>query len=316
MNTEVEGKSKLKHIIGIIIIVVIVLILLFFLALPYYIMSPILGKRVERPQFESSDYGISAEQISLKTEDELTLAAWHTKADDPNGTVIILSGIENPSVTAFLGYAKMLADKGWDSLLVEMRARNLSEGEEIGLGYTERKDVIAGVDCLSNDSSISELPIIVMGTSMGGSAGIMAAGEDLRIDGAISISAFSSWEDAFADNMRSMDIPEIICKAEKPFVRLYTGFKYGFKNTNVSPMKSLENFGERPLLLMHSTGDSQVPYPSFERLKDQAENHSINTSTFTRKGDQHFVCYERYFKNPLEDTEFSGSILSFLDANF
>ncbi len=52
-------------------------------------------------------------------------------------TVIILSGIENPSVTAFFGYAKMLADNGWDSLLIEMRARNLSEGEKIGLGYTE-----------------------------------------------------------------------------------------------------------------------------------------------------------------------------------
>lgn len=316
MITRVKRKSKIKPIIRIVFILIFISSLLFLGIIPHLIMNPILGKRIEGEQYDSLDYGLASEKISLHTEDGLSLAAWRTKAKDTQGTIIILSGIENPSVTAFFGYAKMLADHGWDSLLIEMRARNLSEGEEVRLGYTEWNDVIAGLDYLEEDPNVSRLPTIAMGTSLGASTSVMAAGKDDRIHGVISISGFSSWEDAFVDNMASMDLPSIICKLEKPFVRLYSGLHYGFGPTNYSPMKALENFGQRPILLMHSTEDSQVPYPSFQRLKEQSQRYNLNTSTFVREGDEHFICYEEYFSNPYLDTEFRNSILNFLKDNF
>lgn len=316
MNQKVKSKSKFKKIVSIIIIAIISLLLILLAIVPHIIMSPVLGKRVESTQYLSKDYGIAAEQIFLKTEDGLSLAAWHTRVNDRKGTIIILSGIQNPSVTAFFGYAKMLADHGWDTLLIEMRGRNLSEGKEIGLGYTEWKDVVAGVNYLSDHQEGSDLPIIAMGTSMGAATSIMAAGKDPRIDGVISISSFSSWEDAFSDNMNLMGVPELFCSIEKPFVKLYTGIHYGFDATNYSPLKALGDFDDRPLLLMHSTQDSQIPYPSFERLRKQAEKYNINVSTFVREGDEHFLCYDEYFDNPIQDTEFSESILNFLNNHF
>ena len=316
MSPNMNSRSRSKKTISIVIIAIVSLLLVSLAVVPHIIMSPVLGKRVERRQYISEDYGITAEQISLKTEDGLSLAAWHTKANSGRGTVILLSGIQNPSVTAFFGYAKMLADNGWDSLLIEMRGRNLSEGREIGLGYTEWNDVVAGVNYLSDNQEASDLPIIAMGTSLGGATSIMAAGKDPRVDGVIAISAFSSWEDAFLDNMNLVNVPRLFCTLEKPFVKLYLGIHYGFDTVSYSPLKALEYFGNRPLLLMHSTKDSQVPYPSFERLRKQAEKCNIDTSTFVREGDEHFLCYEEYFDNPLQDTEFSDSILRFLDANY
>lgn len=316
MSPNMNSRSRSKKTISIVIIAIVSLLLVSLAVVPHIIMSPVLGKRVERPQYISEDYGITAEQISLRTEDGLSLAAWHTKANSGRGTVILLSGIESPSVTAFFGYAKMFADNGWDSLLIEMRGRNLSEGREIGLGYTEWNDVVAGVDYLSDNQEASDLPIIAMGTSLGGATSIMAAGKDPRVDGVIAISAFSSWEDAFLDNMNLVNVPRLFCTLEKPFVKLYLGIHYGFDTVSYSPLKALEYFGNRPLLLMHSTKDSQVPYPSFERLRKQAEKCNIDTSTFVREGDEHFLCYEEYFDNPLQDTEFSDSILRFLDANY
>ena len=168
MSPNMNSRSRSKKTISIIIIAIIALCLVVLAVVPHIIMSPVLGKRVERPQYISEDYGITAEQISLKTEDGLSLAAWHTKANSGRGTIILLSGIESPSVTAFFGYAKMFADNGWDSLLIEMRGRNLSEGREIGLGYTEWNDVVAGVDYLSDNQEASDLPIVAMGTSLGG----------------------------------------------------------------------------------------------------------------------------------------------------
>jgi hypothetical protein len=76
-----------------------------------------------------------------------------------------------------------------------------------------------------------------------------------HIDGVITISAFSSWEDVFSDNMNLMNVPRLFCALEKPFVKLYLGIHYGFDTTNYSPLKALENFDNRPLLLMHSTKD-------------------------------------------------------------
>lgn len=299
-----------------IVIIVVFLLVLVLAFVPYFIMSPMLGKRVERIQYNSIEYGIEAEQMVLTTEDGLSLAAWRTKASQTKGTIIILSGIENPSVTAFFGYAKMFADNGWDSLLIEMRARNLSQGEEIGLGYTEWNDVITGLEYLSKDTRIAGLPVIAMGTSMGASTCIMAAGKDIRINGVISISGFSSWEDVFIDSMSSMGVPTFITVLEKPFVRLYTGLHYGFSKTNFSPLKALATFNARPLLLMHSTKDSQVPYKSFLRLKKVAEKNNLPFSTFIREGDEHFLCYEKYFHEPIQDTEFSHAIFSFLDTSF
>jgi len=316
MSPNMNSRSRSKKTISTIIIAIIALCLVVLAVVPHIIMSPVLGKRVECPQYISEDYGIAAEQISLRTEDGLSLAAWHTKADSSRGTIILLSGIQKPSVTAFFGYAKMFADNGWDSLLIEMRGRNLSEGREIGLGYTEWNDVVAGVNYLSDNQEASDLPIIAMGTSLGGATSIMAAGKDPRVDGVIAISAFSSWEDAFSDNMNLVNVPRLFCTLEKPFVKLYLGIHYGFDTVSYSPLKALEDFGNRPLLLMHSTKDSQVPYPSFERLRKQAEKCNIDTSTFVREGDEHFLCYEEYFDNPLQDTEFSDSILRFLNANY
>lgn len=299
------------------IIVTIILLFLFFLGIvPHIIMSPVLGKRVECLQHISKDYSITAEQISLKTEDGLLLTGWHAKANSSKVTIIVLSGIENPSVTAFFGYAKMFTDNGWDSLLIEMCGRNLSEGKEIGLDYTDWNDVVAGIKYLAENQEVSDLPIIAMGTSMGGANSIMAAGKDFHIDGVIAISAFSSREDAFSDNMNLMNVPKLFCMLEKPFVKLYLGIHYGFDTTGYSPLKALKNFNNRPLLLMHSTKDSQIPYPSFERLRKQAEKYEINTSIFVCEGDEHFLCYEKFFDNPLQDTEFSNSILNLLNTNY
>jgi hypothetical protein len=144
-------KPKARKAAWIVAASLIFLVLATLVSIPFVIMPMFLGQRYEQKQHNASDYGIEAERITLETDDALSLAAWRTRADNPKGTVIILSGMQNPSVTVFFGYAKMFSDNGWDSMLIEMRARSLSEGNEIGFGMTEWRDVKAGVDYLSAD---------------------------------------------------------------------------------------------------------------------------------------------------------------------
>jgi fermentation-respiration switch protein FrsA (DUF1100 family) len=315
-KAENKKKPKTKKVILIISVSLIVLFLATLVLIPFAIMPMFLGQRYEQKQHNASDYGTEAERISLETDDALSLAAWRTRADNPKGTVIILSGIQNPSVTAFFGYAKMLADNGWDSMLIEMRARSQSEGKEIGFGMTEWRDVKAGVDFLSADAKMKDLPIVTMGTSMGGGTVIIAAGELPQVDGVISISAFSSWSDLFVDNMKMTGIPKFVGILDIPFINMYLGFHFGFDALAYSPLKGIAKLGDRPILMMHSTGDTQVPYTEFEKLLQAAKKNDAHVTTFIREGDEHFICYERFFDHPSEDQEFSSAILSFLSTSF
>jgi fermentation-respiration switch protein FrsA (DUF1100 family) len=277
-------------------------------------MPWVLGKRFEQEQHLSTDYGIESERITLQTDDGLGIAAWRTRATRSNGTVIILSGIENPSVTAFFGYAKMLADNGWDALLIEMRARSESEGKEIGLGFTEWLDVKAGVDFLTRDEAVKDLPIVAMGTSMGGSVAITAAGELPEIDAVISLSAFSNVIDLIVHFISSAGVPRFLAMADVPFINEYLGNRFGFDKLKYSPLNGICKLGERPILMMHSTEDSQVPYSEFEKLLAGAEKNNVNVTTFIREGNIHFICYDVFFDDPAGDVEFSEAVLKFLRA--
>lgn len=313
MAKKGKGKKRRKSRVTKAALIIIAVCLILLIAMPVYIMSMFLGQRYDQEQFTPESFGIQAERVTLTTDDSIKLAAWHARAGgQARGTVVMVSGIQNPSVTAFLGYAKMLAGNGWDTLLVEMRARSQSEGEEIGFAMTEWMDVKAGVEYIAATDDAGELPIIAMGTSMGAGAAIIAAGEVPRIDGVISISAFSSWTDVLVENMAMMGIPKAIGWLDVPFMNLCLGIHFGFGALGYSPYNGMEKLGARPILLMHSTGDTQVPYANFERLLKNAQQHNIDVTTFIRNGDEHFVCYEQYFQNPSTDKEFSEALLTFL----
>lgn len=290
------------------------LILAILILLPVYVMSQFLGQRHYQPQYDPIIFGVEAERIALVTDDGLALAAWRTFTEEASskGTVIIISGLEMPSVTAFFGYARMLADNGWDALLIEKRARSLSEGNGIGFGVTEWLDIKAGVDFLSQDSRVGDLPIITMGTSAGGAAVIIAGGEIPRIDGVIAISAYSNFIDLYVDGIVMFGLPRFLGVVTIPFMHLRMGLHFGFSALGYTPINGIAKLNNRPILLMHSTDDWQVPFRHFERLYQAAIDSSIDVSTFIREGDWHFVCYDQYINNPSQDIEFADAIMGFL----
>lgn len=205
----------------------------------------------------------------------------------------------------------MLEKNGYASILCEMRAHGESGGNVICVGYKEHLDVRAVVDYIKANDRYNNVPIVVYGLSMGGAVAINSIGNIPEIDGLISMSAFSSWEDVFCDNMANMGIPKIICDMEKPFVKTYTAFKYGLSNANISPKNQIKKLGNRPALIYHSKEDSQIPFSSFERL---TKDISGKVETWVKNGDYHFPTEN--FEKTEEDIEYSKRIISFLDRNY
>ena len=56
--------------------------------------------------YDARDFGLPApDSLTLKTADGFGIFAYEICPEQPKGVVICLSGIENPSVTAFYGHA-------------------------------------------------------------------------------------------------------------------------------------------------------------------------------------------------------------------
>lgn len=280
--------------------------------IPHLVMGDMIHTHVDFDTvYAPEEYGLDAEEIVLTTVDGLNIAAYEVKVPNPKAVIVFISGIQNPSVTAFFGHARFFGEEGYASLLLEMRAHGKSEGDLIALGYHEHLDVKGAVDYIRSKDEYDGVPIVLYGVSMGGAVAINGAGLYPEIDGVVSMSAYSSWEDMFSDQMILSGAPLLITVLEKPFVRLYTMYKFGFQNRHISPKNQIKNLNQRPALIMHSKDDSQVPMANFQRIMEGAPNH---VETWERSGDHHMLCLD--YENPERDEEYVHRVLSFLNRHF
>ena len=312
MELNVQTKKRWKKVIFWLFIVFIVSFLSLLIAIPTLISSKILNTHVDfSTVYKAEDYGLSAEKLTLETADQLKVMAYEVGVENPKAVVIFLSGIHNPSVTAFYGHAAMLKEQRYASILLEMRAHGESEGDVIGVGFTEVQDVQAVVDYIQKQEKYNDVPIVLYGLSLGGAVAINATGMIPEVDGLMSFSSFASYEDMFVDNMRKEGAPEAYITIQKPFIQLYTMMKFGIKRSDLAPEKQIQNLRERPALIYHSKEDSQINYHHFETIMENAPSHVEKRVV---DGDKHFPTED--LLNPKEDKEYEEMMLNFLDKHF
>ena len=313
VNIEPQPKQKKYRKITVAVLAINALIFIVVLAsIPPLIMGDMINQHVKFTSvYEASEYGLEATELMLETEDGYQISAFDVYVEDPKAVIIFISGIHNPSVTAFFGHAKMLSEHGYASILYDMRAHGKSDGEVISLGYLETLDTEAVVNYIQTAEHYNDPPILVHGLSMGGAVAINSIGQIPEIAGLISMSAYSSFEDVFIENMVNSGAPQFLGTLQKPFVKLYSLYKFGLSTSSIYPERQIKNLGDRPALIMHSTEDSQVPYSNFERIIVQAPEH---VETWTRQGDLHFFTTD--FMHPENDSEYAARVLSFLERHF
>lgn len=308
-------KRFIKVIIILISIFLLILIILPFIALPLYLNRHVsydgnTEKNVLQDIYEASDYNLEEEQRYLETEDGYKIWISEITTEQPKAILIYTSGIMQPSVTYFYAHAKFMQEKGYASILLEVRGHGNSEGKQICLGYEEVKDVKAVVDYIKNKEAYADIPIILQGVSMGGSIAVNAFGQLDEIDGLIAMSAYSSFEDVLVNGMDRFGIPKIIQVVEKPLIRASLTLMYGSKAVNhMKPIEQIKNANGRPVLLIACTGDTEVPIKNMEKLSKAYPEAEV----WIRDSWEHFIVKECDFKNMSKDQEYCDIILSFLN---
>lgn len=108
------------------------------------------------------------------------------------GTLILLHGWQNNHLQ-LLPFALELGNQGWNSVLVDLRGHGQSGGEHVTFGVRESEDVVAVIDWVRAQTGFVE-PMVIMGTSLGGSVGLMAAAQR-PVDAVVAVAPFAPFAD-------------------------------------------------------------------------------------------------------------------------
>ena len=160
-------------------------------------------------------------------------------------------------------------------------------------------------------ATYADIPVIVMGLSMGGSIAIRSIGKNDDIDALITLSAYSSVQD-FMGGQFGRFITPVLAYPVKLTTALYAGLKFGVNGFNATPLESIGNLHGRPALMMHSRKDSQVPFICFEKLTQKATTVSNDIRTYIVDGDEHFITGS--FGMPEEDKAYNSVLLEFVKS--
>jgi pimeloyl-ACP methyl ester carboxylesterase len=269
-----------------------------FLILAVYILLPIsFGIVVVFPYKESvGDPPEGFEEVSLKTDDGVTLAGWFRPST--NGAVIILIHGAGGSRESVRGQAEMLTQHGYGVLALDLRGHGESKGTTNRLGWQGTHDVGAAVAFLTARDDVTTIG--GLGSSLGAEVLLGAA------------SAYPDVKAIVADGATHRTLDELkALPSERPLVRNFVS-RVMYATVQVlsgdkPPKPLLESMVEaettRFLLIAGGSNQQEVKYNELfaETVGERAE-------LWVAPGAAHTGAFKKY------RAEYEERVVAFFDA--
>lgn len=112
-----------------------------------------------------------ATNVSFVSESGSELSGWLYSADAPVAVAVLMHGIRS-SRGQMIARAQHLLSMNITTLIFDFQAHGESSGEIITLGYLESLDAQATLNFIKSEQP--DLPVLVIGVSMGGAAALLA----------------------------------------------------------------------------------------------------------------------------------------------
>jgi len=231
---------------------IIVLLSIFFVFIVFISQWMTKPKR-DIGDWNPSDFELEYSEVSFETEDGIDLKGWwiDKKSDK---TLICLHGY-----TASRWYEvymkpllKILKDKRYNILYLDLRAHGRSGGSRTFFGLKEYLDLKASLDWLEGDHEESCKKIGLIGYSMGGVVAIKGLASDKRVDCAVADSPPIDIDSTSARSLKYFArIPSVFYHLVKPTIRLLFGIES-------FDMCRFMDCIDRPLLLIAGENDPIV----------------------------------------------------------
>ena len=221
------------------------------------------------------DLNLPFEDILMQTKDGLSISGWFIPSpESTQSALIILHGY--PAEKGDMLFIAERFHSAFNILLIDFRYFGESEGDFTSLGQKEVLDLEAGLDFLSK-RGFGE--IYVLGFSMGGAVAIMQGEKDERINAVTAYAPFADLgiigKDAYA---RLPILRDVLLSLMKFYAKTFWDIE-----TDNSPLRASRSF-ERPILLIHSRADEQIPFRHAELLKEALKENEKAKFYFLNEG--------------------------------
>ena len=198
-------------------------------------------------------------------------------------------------------FAPFYYDHGWNVLFVNDRGHGESEGNFVGFGSQDRKDVLGWIQFLISRFGPS-VQILLHGWSMGGAIVLLAGAEKElppQVKGIVADCSYTSALEQFESVCRKKASvpPDILLRGADLSAALMAGYRL----RDCAPIDSVDQINI-PVLFVHGSGDEFVPCYMTDRLYHACK--SPEKKILTVKGAGHCMSYlegKQEFQQALEE---------------
>ena len=225
------------------------------IAISYIATHPRRERTAQTPEI----FGARFEDVEFVARDGVTLSSWFVPANvtNPLGVLILCHGM-NSQREAMLDWAEALWKQGFALLMFDFRGTGESEGKYCSGGYYERADLHGATDYLCTRTDTANLPIGVLGFSMGGATAILTASENPSLRAVAVHGAYATMDRAMLQRCRRHF--KWLARPAK-FAMLLTGKMTGWFRvppSSIAPVEVVSLIAPRPLLILHGEEDPIV----------------------------------------------------------
>ncbi|OMF63496.1 alpha/beta hydrolase [Paenibacillus sp. FSL R5-0766] len=209
-----------------------------------------------------------------------------------NKTIIIVHGYTSNRLVK--GRTPKLVEhfvpKGYNVLAFDLSSQGKSDGDLITLGLHEKYDLLGAVDYLKSRDHAGD-HIGVIGFSMGAATSLLATSESDDIQAVIADSPFRN--------------AGLFLREGLPFFSGLPAFPFSYTSTwmadwvfnvdldSVSPMDAVKKMQDKPVMLIHGTGDQQISYKNTEKIYESLKNNP-NAEVWYPQNTEHIDAINHY----------------------
>lgn len=210
-----------------------------------------------------TDVGLSAESVRLPTADGKTLFAWFVPVPGctPAPAVVVMHGW-GANASLMLPALAPLHAAGFAVLLLDARCHGRSDDAAFTSLPRFAEDIEAGLDWLSQQPSVDNERLAVMGHSVGAGAALLSATRRPDVRAVISLSAFAHPREIMRTYLAEAHIPYPVLGW---YVMRHVQAVIGARFDDIAPLASMARL-RCPVLLVHGSDDELVPFADAKRL--------------------------------------------------
>jgi fermentation-respiration switch protein FrsA (DUF1100 family) len=218
--------------------------------------------------------GVDYERFTFKASDGVSLRGWYVPAPggkSPRGVVVVSHGYYGNRAT-MIPYLRFLHQDGYAAVVYDFRAHGWSGGRMATFGCHEPLDLLAALDWVRERRELRDLPLALLGESMGASVSLMVAAEVPEVRCVVADSPYARFDSAVEGRLKIALGP--VAPVVTPRARRVGERMLGVKCEEIAPIEAIARIAPRPVFLIHGLKDRLIIPENSRRIRDAAPGNA------------------------------------------